>query len=96
MEGLGHRLQVVRQKVEKLVEVNQRMSHENELLTNRVLEIEKTVELQKNTIAELTERNKMIKLAKNLSNTGSDHFDMKIKINELVREIDRCIDLLNE
>jgi hypothetical protein len=52
--------------------------------------------LQKNTLAELTEQNKLIKLAKNFPATGTDHFEMKIKINELVREIDRCIDLLNE
>jgi hypothetical protein len=28
--------------------------------------------------------------------SGSDVHDLKIKINELVKDIDRCIDLLNE
>ncbi len=96
MEGLEHRLTVIRLKVERLLEEKNQAREENEILKNKADELEKTIELQKNTILELTERNKMIKLAKNLSLTGSDSFDVKIKINELVREIDRCIDLLNE
>jgi chromosome condensin MukBEF MukE localization factor len=52
--------------------------------------------LQKNALLELKEENKLIKLAKEMSITGSEVHDIKIKINELVRDIDRCIDLLNE
>lgn len=91
-----HRLTVIRLKVEHLLELHKSTEAENLLLKERVEELEKTIELQKNTITEVTERNKMIKLAKNLSLSGSDSFDVKIKINEMVREIDRCIDLLNE
>ena len=93
---IEHRLREIREKVVRLIEANQALATENETLKNRVQHMEKTMELQKNTIGELTERNKMIKLAKNLSLSGSDSFDVKIKINEMVREIDRCIDLLNE
>ena len=46
--------------------------------------------------AELKDENKLIKLAKEMSMSGSDVHDLKIKINELVKDIDRCIDLLNE
>jgi len=58
--------------------------------------LERTVELQKNTLSELTEQNKLIKLAKNLTLEDSDTAEMKTKVNELIKEIDRCIDLLNE
>lgn len=96
MEAMEHRLAAIRAKVERLLQENSAMKADYESMQSRVAEFEKTIELQKNTIAELTERNKMIKLAKNLSLSGSDSFDIKIKINEMVREIDRCIDLLNE
>ena len=86
----------ISQKVERLLEENSRLQAGLEEADTRVQDMEKTIEVQKNTIAELSERNKMIKLAKNLSLSGSDSFDIKIKINEMVREIDRCIDLLNE
>jgi hypothetical protein len=47
-------------------------------------------------LSELTEQNKLIKLAKNLAPEDSDTEELKNKVNELIREIDRCIDLLNE
>lgn len=96
MEGLEHRLTVIRLKVERLLEENRRLKEANASLTESLEASEKTVELQKNALSELTERNKMIKLAKNLSSAPGDNYDIKIKINELVKEIDRCIDLLNE
>lgn len=57
---------------------------------------ENTLEIQKNTINDLKEQNKLIKLAKEMSEESSDNHDLKIKINALIRDIDRCIDLLNE
>ncbi len=57
---------------------------------------ENTLEIQKNTINDLKEQNKLIKLAKEMSEESTDNHDVKIKINELIRDIDRCIDLLNE
>jgi len=57
---------------------------------------ENTIEIQKNTLNDLKEQNKLIKLAKEMSPDKSDNHELKIKINELVRDIDRCIDLLND
>lgn len=57
---------------------------------------ENTLEIQKNTINDLKEQNKLIKLANEMSDEKADNHDLKIKINELIRDIDRCIDLLNE
>lgn len=93
---MEQRLALIREKVERLLLENAALKEENQALMESLESKEKTIEIQKNTISGLTERNKMIKLAKNLSLSGSDGFDVKIKINELVREIDRCIDLLNE
>lgn len=96
MQGIEQRLAAIKEKVGNLLQENLHLKEEVQSLTQTLEERERTIEIQKNTIAGLTERNKMIKLAKNLSLSGSDSFDVKIKINELVREIDRCIDLLNE
>ena len=76
---------------------------EKENAENRVRELEEmlllkdsTLQVQKNTIKELTEQNKLIKLAKEMSSEKGDTNELKIKINELIRDIDRCIDLLND
>jgi len=96
MQNLSTRLSEIRIKVEKLVEENRLLKNENESMRDRIESLERTVELQKNTLSELTEQNKLIKLAKNLNPEDSDTEEIKNKVNELIREIDRCIDLLNE
>ena len=75
---------------------NNQLRVQNENLSQQINELQKTIELQKNALYELKEENKMIKLAKEMSSTNTDVHDLKIKINELVRDIDKCIDLLNE
>ncbi|MBM3921366.1 MAG: hypothetical protein FJ347_09135 [Sphingomonadales bacterium] len=96
MQNLSTRLYEIRIKVEKLVEENRLLKNENDSMRDRIEGLERTVELQKNTLSELTEQNKLIKLAKNLNPEDSDTEEVKNKVNELIREIDRCIDLLNE
>ena len=77
---------------------NQVLEGKNEVLNlqNEISSLKSTIEIQKNTLNELKEQNKLIKLAKEMSPDNSDNHELKIKINELVRDIDRCIDLLNE
>jgi regulator of replication initiation timing len=96
MENLSIRLAAVRDKVENLLKENSLVKGENDAMRDRIAALERTVELQKNTLSELTEQNKLIKLAKNLTLEDSDTAEMKPKVNELIKEIDRCIDLLNE
>ena len=90
------RLSRIRTKVEEVVEENVSLKRDNMVLLEELEGLKKTIALQKNALAELKEENKLIKLAKEMSMSGSDVHDLKIKINELVRDIDRCIDLLNE
>lgn len=93
---LQQRLTRIRGRVVEVVQENDALKTDNLLLTQSLDELKKTIALQKNALMELKEENKLIKLAKEMSMTGSDVHDLKIKINELVRDIDRCIDLLNE
>ncbi|MEY4040938.1 MAG: hypothetical protein ACO3A5_05645 [Bacteroidia bacterium] len=97
MSNLLHqRLVKIRESVEAMSLENNQLRVQNENLSQQINELQKTIELQKNALYELKEENKMIKLAKEMSSTNTDVHDLKIKINELVRDIDKCIDLLNE
>jgi chromosome segregation ATPase len=82
----------------KLVKVNQRLTKlrsENESLRNKVnqLEVQLKSEQDQNRILQ-ADYNK-IKLAKNLAISAKDKAEMKFRVNELVREIDKCIAILN-
>jgi hypothetical protein len=59
-------------------------------------ELSKKLEVQNNTIQQLNEKNKVLKLSSSMQGDQGDNKAAKQKINELVREIDKCIALLNK
>ncbi|MFZ6052513.1 hypothetical protein [Halocola ammonii] len=72
-------------------------------LENQLAEVQKELSTLKekldereSQIADLTEKNKVLKMAKSLSGSEDNTSETKYKINELVREIDKCIALLNK
>lgn len=85
----------VEYKLQKLVEKSKRYEDENRRLTAENEELQNTI-LEKNQIInKLKDELQKVKLARSIeSDEGSS--DAKLKINELVREIDKCIGLLNQ
>ncbi|MCK4638133.1 MAG: hypothetical protein KAT33_01810 [Bacteroidales bacterium] len=81
-------------KVRKLVNLQKENKSGNELLLNQNTELKKNIEEQKKIINQLKEEFNRIKLAKSLESMKGSN-DAKLKINELVREIDKCIELLS-
>lgn len=60
-------------------------------------ELETQLEAQKNSDTDLSEKNKVLTLAKSISEHSKEgNSEIKLKINELVREIDKCIVMLNK
>ncbi|MDP2388522.1 MAG: hypothetical protein Q8M29_19265 [Bacteroidota bacterium] len=64
-------------------------------LQEKCSNLTQVIENQKNDISNLEETNKQIKLAQSLLASGSDKTALKLRINELVREVDKCIALLS-
>ncbi len=81
-------------KVRKLVNLQKENKSENELLLNQNTELKNNIEEQKKIINQLKEEFNKIKLAKSLESMKGSN-DAKLKINELVREIDKCIEFLS-
>jgi hypothetical protein len=71
-------------------------------LTNKQLEDELSHVREKNKtllneISTLNDKIKMLKLAKNIEGSGEEkNKDLKLMINEMVREIDKCVALINK
>jgi predicted nucleic acid-binding Zn-ribbon protein len=82
-------------KVRKLIGQNGMLQEENNKLSIEVNTLKSENEKLETKIFELQERIKTLKLAKSL-NKEEKKTDVKLKINELVREIDHCIGLLNK
>ncbi|MCK5839226.1 MAG: hypothetical protein KAG99_05225 [Bacteroidales bacterium] len=82
-------------KIRDLIEKQKSINEENSYLKQQKEKSTKTLEVQKSIIADLENKYRVLKVSKALEvNTGSQ--DVKKKITELVREIDKCISLLNK
>ncbi|MCD4771974.1 MAG: hypothetical protein K8R41_01175 [Bacteroidales bacterium] len=81
-------------KVRKLLEIKDKNKNKINVLSNQNIDLKKQIEEQNLQINILKEQINKIKLAKSLENSDGS-IEAKTKINELVREIDKCIGLLN-
>jgi len=95
MEEVSLIVSSLEKKTKELLKSYSELKRKNNIQENELSELRKKVDSQKETIKNLEERNKIIKLAKSLSESNPDTAEMKYKINELVREIDKCIAQMN-
>ena len=95
MNSLDNAVVDIESKVDKLLKKYKKAEEENLALENEVKALKNQLDQQRNLVEELKAKNTLIKLAKSLNDTNEKSSDVKLKINQLVREIDRCISLLS-
>lgn len=95
MENLDSYINDLTVRVEKLARTQSDLRDENTKLKSRNDELEQLVTQQKNALTELEEQNKVVKIAKAVTEDDDDRKEQRKRLNELVREIDKCIALLN-
>ena len=83
-------------KIEKLVDLHHRTKKELSALKTQNTNLHQTLDQQKQAIKDLEEKGKVLKLSKSLSTSNETTTELKLKINELIREVDKCISLLNK
>lgn len=98
MEAYSSRLIVIINKVKSLLGENQSLKNELDKLNNTNLALLKEAEEKNNLIKELKDKNQMLTLAKSISGEEEPQqkTELKRKLNEYIKEIDKCIALLNE
>lgn len=85
----------IRNEVEKLLRERSEMQAQLAELAEKVNSLKHSLVKKDDHLAELEDSIKTLKIAKSL-NGGVEKTDAKLKINELVREIDKCIALLHK
>lgn len=93
MNDLAPTITDLKGKIEKLVKLHQQLKQENDSLVAEKATLLKTVEDQKATIESLQKNNQELEQLKT-EEQNTIITDTKLKINELVQEIDDCIALL--
>jgi predicted RNase H-like nuclease (RuvC/YqgF family) len=95
MESAETLIAGIEYKVRKLIGQTGILQEENKQLKNEVNLLKSEIEMLEARVTDLQEKQKTLKLAKSL-NKEEKRTEVKLKINELVREIDHCIGLLNK
>ena len=96
MSVIAKKLDQVLDRTQKLVDLSKALQEHNDLLNLENQSLKVALETSENKRKELDEKLRVLKLAKSLEGSSEKTFDMKQKINEFVREIDKCIVLLKK
>ena len=83
-------------KMESLIAKYEAVNEQHHLSLSIIEELSKKIELHEQAIKQLEEKNKILKLSTSIQSEQGDNKAARKKINELVREIDKCIALLNK
>ncbi len=94
MSELDNLVNLIEERSRKLVKRKNELSEENSMLKTKLAEMQSLVEEQKQIINELKDKHQVLKIAKTIE--GEDDSKESIKqLNFYIKEIDRCIALLN-
>jgi hypothetical protein len=95
MEDLSVILHGLEYKTLRLIKKLEETNKENIEIKDKLITLEKSEAENKLKIKYLEEKNNIIKIANSIE--GSENkVKAKLKINELLREVDRCLALLNK
>ncbi len=82
-------------KISRLVERYRSVKSDNELMKTQNDQLTTQLVESAREMADLKEKYNTLKFSKTIEATGGDVHFAKIRINQIVREIDKCIALLN-
>jgi len=83
-------------KLDQLINLHLRMKREKQLLNDEQLQLKEQVRILTSRNEELVKKLEELRFAKSLLGADEDPHEAKLKINRIVREIDKCIALLNK
>lgn len=89
-------LDQLKDKIEKVLNLYEHLKGENTELLKEKNELKKALQDKESELEFIKNKYNKLKLAKSILASTGDKHDAKIKINRIVREIDKCIALLNK
>ena len=101
MASLSAQMDVIVEKTKNLIQLCEALQEENDLLKLELQSVQVAFETSSDKVGQLEEKVKALAVAKSLEVADVDKeainekiLDTKQKINDFVREIDKCIELL--
>ena len=82
-------------RIQQLIGMYEKQKAENELLNRQKSDMQEQVRQEQERVKNLEEKYNKLKISRALIASSEDVHDAKLKVNRMVREIDKCIALLN-
>jgi len=84
------------EKIERIIQVAKGLKINNERLQQQVDELSESLRVKNQEMGVLESKYQSLRLTKTLTSSPEDVKDLKLQVNRMVREIDKCIALLNK
>lgn len=94
MSELDKLVSQIEERSIKLVERKNALDKENSKLKDQIIDLQAKIEYQKKTINELNDKHQVLKIAKTIESKDKNKGAVK-QLDIYIKEIDRCIALLN-
>ncbi len=88
LEGIKGKIQSAKERMREQTDENTQLKQKND-------DLQQLVQQKQSLIDELEEKNQRLSMVKSIVANDQDSHDARIQINRIVREIDKCIALLN-
>ncbi|MDQ3112110.1 MAG: hypothetical protein M3R17_19680 [Bacteroidota bacterium] len=95
MKSIASIIKGLRTKTEKMLHLQEALQKDNIQLKLKINKLQSRVEELETSKSKLEDQYKTLQIARNISGDNDKNLAIKLKINELVREIDKSIAQLN-
>jgi hypothetical protein len=95
METQENNFDILKSKVKRIVDLYEKEKEKNSLLIKEKQELTDSYRITEQKLKDINTKYNKLKLAKIIVASSNDLHDAKLKVNRMMREIDRCIALLN-
>ncbi len=95
MNTLTDRLNALKEQVARLIQEHQQLNERSLEAERAIREHQRMSDVLKARVNELEKENEVLRQAERSTESGSKDPGTKERIDELVAEIDRCLELLN-
>lgn len=94
MKDLSVLVNGLRKKAELMIEKHQLITEKNKQLSNEIAQLNEKLNQKNQQLEAFENKINVLKMSKSVENESTK--DVKLKINEMVREIDKCIAQINK
>jgi uncharacterized pyridoxal phosphate-containing UPF0001 family protein len=91
MSNILEAIHLLEDKLQTLLSNYEFLKKENEILLQSIPNLQQKIVEQEQQISDQKKAFDLLKVAKAIDGSGTDTRDTKLKINTLIREIDKCI-----